>query len=210
MSTKNKKMLLGSVVVNVLGLVLIFIALPIEKLSVLWFAAFICGFISLVAGLYVSEKKKISYISFFISVAIMISFPLTYIVNIKIVDDKYKNIKVETLVIPSKFTPIQQGGIYDLSDDNAKESIVYFTDGHRKANLEAEKIMVSAITNSKHNRKIYYYDLSKMPTREVNFAKRQFASNGTPCVVRIKEGILAEEVNIRNIDRLRKFLKKNV
>ena len=58
MSTKNKKMLLGSVVVNVLGLVLIFIALPIEKLSVLWFAAFICGFISLVAGLYVSEKKK--------------------------------------------------------------------------------------------------------------------------------------------------------
>ena len=73
-----------------------------------------------------------------------------------------------------------------------------------------EKIMVSAITNSKHNRKIYYYDLSKMPTREVNFAKRQFASNGTPCVVRIKEGILAEEVNIRNIDRLRKFLKKNV
>lgn len=49
-----------------------------------------------------------------------------------------------------------------------------------------------------------------MPTREVNFAKRQFASNGTPCVVRIKEGILAEEVNIRNIDRLRKFLKKNV
>ena len=59
----------------------------------------------------------------------MISFPLTYIVNIKIVDDKYKNIKVETLVIPSKFTPIQQGGIYDLSDDNAKENIVYFTDG---------------------------------------------------------------------------------
>ena len=48
----------------------------------------------------------------------MISFPLTYIVNIKIVDDKYKNIKVETLVIPSKFTPIQQGGIYNLSDNN--------------------------------------------------------------------------------------------
>lgn len=210
MSTKNKKMLLGSVGVNVLGLVLIFIALPIEKLSVLWFAAFICGFISLVVGLYVSEKKKISYISFFISVAIMISFPLTYIVNIKITDEKYKNKKVETLTIPSEFTPIQQGAIYDMPDEKAEESVVYFTDGDRKANSEAEKVIISSIINSKNNKKIYYYDLSKMPTREVNYAKRQFASNGTPCVVRIKEGILAEEVNIRNIDRLRKFLKKNV
>lgn len=210
MSTKNKKMLLGSVVFNALGLVLIFIALPIEKLSVLWFAAFICGFISLVAGLYVSEKKKISYISFFISVAIMISFPLTYIVNIKIVDDKYKNIKVETLVIPSKFTPIQQGGIYDLSDDNAKESIVYFTDGDRKANLEAEKIMVSAITNSKHNRKIYYYDLSKMPTREVNYAKKHFVSDGNSCVIGIKKGVLAGKIGISNTNGLREFLKRNI
>ena len=117
---------------------------------------------------------------------------------------------METLVIPSKFTPIQQGGIYDLSDDNAKESIVYFTDGNKKANLEAEKIIISSIINSKNNKKIYYYDLSKMPTREVNYAKRQFTSSGTSCVVRIKEGILAEGVNIRNIDKLRKFLKKNV
>ena len=210
MRSKNMKLLVSGAVFNVLGLILICVALPIEKLSVLWGVSFICGFISLILVLYVCKKKKSAYIIFFISIVIMISFPLTYIVNIQIVDEKYRKQKVETLVIPSKFTPIQQGVIYDLSDDNAEESIVYFTDGDRKANLEAEKIMVSAITNSKHNRKIYYYDLSKMPTREVNFAKRQFASNGTPCVVRIKEGILAEEVNIRNIDRLRKFLKKNV
>ena len=114
------------------------------------------------------------------------------------------------LTIPSEFTSIQQGAIYDMSDEKAEESIVYFTDGDRKANSEAEKVIISSIINSKNNKKIYYYDLSKMPTREVNYAKRQFASNGTPCVVRIKEGILAEEVNIRNIDKLRKFLKKNV
>lgn len=35
MSTKNKKLLLSSVVFNILGLVLIFVALPIEKLSAL-------------------------------------------------------------------------------------------------------------------------------------------------------------------------------
>lgn len=210
MSTKNKKLLLSSVVFNVLGLVLIFVALPIEKLSALWFAVSFCGFISLIVGLYVSEKKKVSYISLIISIALIISFPLTYIINTKIAYEKYKNKKVEMLTIPSEFTPIQQGAIYDMSDEKAEESIVYFTDGDRKANSEAEKVIISSIINSKNNKKIYYYDLSKMPTREVNYAKRQFASNGTPCVVRIKEGILAEEVNIRNIDKLRKFLKKNV
>ena len=171
MRSKNMKLLVSGAVFNVLGLILICIALPIEKLSVLWGVSFICGFISLILVLYVCKKKKSAYIIFFISIVIMISFPLTYIVNIQIVDEKYKNQKVETLVIPSKFTPIQQGVIYDLSDDNAEESIVYFTDGDRKANLEAEKIMVSAIINSKYNRKIYYYDLSKMPTREVNYVK---------------------------------------
>lgn len=135
---------------------------------------------------------------------------MTYIVNIKITDEKYKNKKVETLTIPSEFTPIKQEAIYDMSDEKAEESIVYFTDGDRKANSEAEKVIISSIINSKNNKKIYYYDLSKMPTREVNYAKRQFTSSGTSCVVRIKEGILAEGVNIRNIDKLRKFLKKNV
>lgn len=188
MRSKNMKLLVSGAVFNVLGLILICIALPIEKLSVLWGVSFICGFISLILVLYVCKKKKSAYIIFFISIVIMISFPLTYIVNIQIVDEKYKNQKVETLVIPSKFTPIQQGVIYDLSDDNAEESIVYFTDGDRKANLEAEKIMVSAIINSKYNRKIYYYDLSKMPTREVNYVKKHFVSDGKSCVVRIEEG----------------------
>ena len=32
---------------------------------------------------------------------------MTYIVNIKITDEKYKNKKVEMLTIPSEFTPIQ-------------------------------------------------------------------------------------------------------
>lgn len=210
MSTKNKKLLLSSVVFNILGLVLIFVALPIEKLSALWFEVSFCGFISLIVGLYVSEKKKVSYISLIISIALIISFPLTYIINTKIAYEKYKSKKVETLTIPSEFTPIKQEAIYDMSDEKAEESIVYFTDGDRKANSEAEKVIISSIINSKNNKKIYYYDLSKMPTREVNYAKRQFVSSGTSCVVRIKEGILAEEVNIRNIDKLRKFLKKNV
>ena len=88
MSTKNKKLLLSSVVFNVLGLVLIFVALPIEKLSALWFAVSFCGFISLIVGLYVSEKKKVSYISLIISIALIISFPLTYIINTKIAYEK--------------------------------------------------------------------------------------------------------------------------
>lgn len=210
MSTKNKKLLLSSVVFNILGLVLIFVALPIEKLSALWFAVSFCGFISLIVGLYVSEKKKVSYISLIISIALIISFPLTYIINTKIAYEKYKSKKVETLTIPSEFTTIKQEAIYDMSDEKAEESIVYFTDGDKKANLEAEKVIISSIINSKNNKKIYYYDLSKMPTREVNYAKRQFVSSGTSCVVRIKEGILAEGVNIRNVDKLRKFLKKNM
>ncbi len=210
MRSKNMKLLVSGAVFNVLGLILICIALPIEKLSVLWGVSFICGFISLILVLYVCKKKKSAYIIFFISIVIMISFPLTYIVNIKNVDKKYKNQKVETLVIPSKFTPIQQGVIYDLSDDNAEESIVYFTDGDRKANLEAEKIMVSAIINSKYNRKIYYYDLSKMPTREVNYVKKHFVSDGKSCVVRIEEGVLAEEINVKNTKSLHKFLKRNM
>ena len=210
MRSKNMKLLVSGAVFNVLGLILICIALPIEKLSVLWGVSFICGFISLILVLYVCKKKKSAYIIFFISIVIMISFPLTYIVNIQIVDEKYKNQKVETLVIPSKFTPIQQGVIYDLSDDNAEESIVYFTDGDRKANLEAEKIMVSAIINSKYNRKIYYYDLSKMPTREVNYVKKHFVSDGKSCVVRIEEGVLAEEINVKNTKSLHKFLKRNM
>ena len=210
MRSKNMKLLVSGAVFNVLGLILICIALPIEKLSVLWGVSFICGFISLILVLYVCKKKKSAYIIFFISIVIMISFPLTYIVNIKNVDKKYKNQKVETLVIPSKFTPIQQGVIYDLSDDNAEESIVYFTDGDRKANLEAGKIMVSAIINSKYNRKIYYYDLSKMPTREVNYVKKHFVSDGKSCVVRIEEGVLAEEINVKNTKSLHKFLKRNM
>lgn len=210
MRSKNMKLLVSGAVFNVLGLILICIALPIEKLSVLWGVSFICGFISLILVLYVCKKKKSAYIIFFISIVIMISFPLTYIVNIKNVDKKYKNQKVETLVIPSKFTPIQQGVIYDLSDDNAEESIVYFTDGDRKANLEVEKIMVSAIINSKYNRKIYYYDLSKMPTREVNYVKKHFVSDGKSCVVRIEEGVLAEEINVKNTKSLHKFLKRNM
>ena len=210
MRSKNMKLLVSGAVFNVLGLILICIALPIEKLSVLWGVSFICGFISLILVLYVCKKKKSAYIIFFISIVIMISFPLTYIVNIKNVDKKYKNQKVETLVIPSKFTPIQQGVIYDLSDDNAEESIVYFTDGDRKANLEAEKIMVSAIINSKYNRKIYYYDLSKMPTREVNYVKKHFVLDGKSCVVRIEEGVLAEEINVKNTKSLHKFLKRNM
>ena len=210
MRSKNMKLLVSGAVFNVLGLILICIALPIEKLSVLWGVSFICGFISLILVLYVCKKKKSAYIIFFISIVIMISFPLTYIVNIQIVDEKYKNQKVETLVIPSKFTPIQQGVIYDLSDDNAEESIVYFTDGDRKANLEAEKIMVSAIINSKYNRKIYYYDLSKMPTREVNYVKKHFVSDGKSCVVRIEEGVLAEEINVKNTKSLHKFLERNM
>lgn len=139
MSTKSKKLLLSSVVFNVLGLVLIFVALPIEKLSALWFAVSFCGFISLIVGLYVSEKKKVSYISLIISIALIISFPLTYIINTKIAYEKYKNKKVETLTIPSEFTPIKQEAIYDMSDEKAEESIVYFTDGDKKANSEAEK-----------------------------------------------------------------------
>lgn len=210
MRSKNMKLLVSGAVFNVLGLILICIALPIEKLSVLWGVSFICGFISLILVLYVCKKKKSAYIIFFISIVIMISFPLTYIVNIQIVDEKYKNQKVETLVIPSKFTPIQQGVIYDLSDDNAEESIVYFTDGDRKANLEAEKIMVSAIINSKYNRKIYYYDLSKMPTREVNYVKKHFVSDGKSCVVRIEEGVLAEEINVKSTKSLHKFLERNM
>lgn len=210
MRSKNMKLLVSGAVFNVLGLILICIALPIEKLSVLWGVSFICGFISLILVLYVCKKKKSAYIIFFISIVIMISFPLTYIVNIKNVDKKYKNQKVETLVIPSKFTPIQQGVIYDLSDDNAEESIVYFTDGDRKANLEAEKIMVSAIINSKYNRKIYYYDLSKMPTREVNYVKKHFVSDGKSCVVRIEEGVLAEEINVKSTKSLHKFLERNM
>ena len=210
MRSKNMKLLVSGAVFNVLGLILICIALPIEKLSVLWGVSFICGFISLILVLYVCKKKKSAYIIFFISIVIMISFPLTYIVNIQIVDEKYKNQKVETLVIPSKFTPIQQGVIYDLSDDNAEESIVYFTDGDRKANLEAEKIMVSAIINSKYNRKIYYYDLSKLPTREVNYVKKHFVSDGKSCVVRIEEGVLAEEINVKSTKSLHKFLERNM
>ena len=210
MRSKNMKLLVSGAVFNVLGLILICIALPIEKLSVLWGVSFICGFISLILVLYVCKKKKSAYIIFFISIVIMISFPLTYIVNIQIVDEKYKNQKVETLVIPSKFTPIQQGVIYDLSDYNAEESIVYFTDGDRKANLEAEKIMVSAIINSKYNRKIYYYDLSKMPTREVNYVKKHFVSDGKSCVVRIEEGVLAEEINVKSTKSLHKFLERNM
>lgn len=210
MRSKNMKLLVSGAVFNVLGLILICIALPIEKLSVLWGVSFICGFISLILVLYVCKKKKSACIIFFISIVIMISFPLTYIVNIQIVDEKYKNQKVETLVIPSKFTPIQQGVIYDLSDDNAEESIVYFTDGDRKANLEAEKIMVSAIINSKYNRKIYYYDLSKMPTREVNYVKKHFVSDGKSCVVRIEEGVLAEEINVKSTKSLHKFLERNM
>lgn len=73
---------------------------------------------------------------------------MTYIVNIKITDEKYKNKKVEMLTIPSEFTPIQQGAIYDMSDEKAEESIVYFTDGDRKANSEVEKIIISAIVNT--------------------------------------------------------------
>ena len=114
MRSKNMKLLVSGAVFNVLGLILICIALPIEKLSVLWGVSFICGFISLILVLYVCKKKKSVYIIFFISIVIMISFSLTYIVNIQIVDEKYKNQKVETLVIPSKFIPIQQGVIYDL------------------------------------------------------------------------------------------------
>lgn len=210
MRSKNMKLLVSGAVFNVLGLILICVALPIEKLSVLWGVSFICGFISLILVLYVCKKKKSAYIIFFISIVIMISFPLTYIVNIQIVDEKYRKQKVETLVIPSKFTPIQQGVIYDLSDDNAEESIVYFTDGDRKANLEAEKIMVSAIINSKYNRKIYYYDLSKMPTREVNYVKKHFVSDGKSCVVRIEEGVLAEEINVKSTKSLHKFLERNM
>lgn len=135
---------------------------------------------------------------------------MTYIVNIKITDEKYKNKKVEMLTIPGEFTPIKQEAIYDMSDEKAEESIMYFTDGDRKANSEVEKIIISAIVNSKYNKRIYYYDLSKMPTREVNYVKKHFVPDGDSCVVRIKNGVLAGKIGISDINGLSEFLKRNV
>ena len=103
------KFLIGSIVLNILGLVLIFLALPIEKLSVLWFISFLCDLAAFIVGLYVSEKKILTYLSLLIAVVVMIAFPLTEHINTEMVEKKYKNQKVETLVIPSEFTPVKKG-----------------------------------------------------------------------------------------------------
>lgn len=52
------------------------------------------------------------------------------------------------MIIPSGFTPIKKEGIYDLTDDDSKSNVIYFTDRDRKANSEAEKIIISAIVNT--------------------------------------------------------------
>lgn len=211
MCNKNMKFLIGSIVLNILGLVLIFLALPIEKLSVLWFISFLCGLAAFIVGLYVSEKKILTYLSLLIAVVVMIAFPLTEHINMEMVEKKYKNQKVETLVIPSEFTPVKKAHIYDLvNTTDSKYVLVYFTNGDKKVNLKAEKIIISALANNKNNKRIYYYDISRMPTREVSYVKRHFVPEGNSYVAKIKKGVLAGRVNVKKLKELREFLKRNL
>ena len=205
MCNKNMKFLIGSIVLNILGLVLIFLALPIEKLSVLWFISFLCGLAAFIVGLYVSEKKILTYLSLLIAVVVMIAFPLIEHINTEMVEKKYKNQKVETLVIPSEFTPVKKGHIYDLvNTTDSKYVLVYFTNGDKKVNSKAEKIIISALANSKN------YDISRMPTREVSYVKRHFVPEGNSYVAKIKKGVLAGRVSVKNLKELREFLKRNL
>ena len=83
----------------------------------------------------------------------MIAFPLIEHINTEMVEKKYKNQKVETLVIPSEFTPVKKGHIYDLvNTTDSKYVLVYFTNGDKKVNSKAEKIIISALANSKNNK----------------------------------------------------------
>ena len=211
MNNKTSFLVGSSITLNILALILVFFALPIEKLSVLWFGVFICGVMAFIVALYTCKKKSLlTYINLVVAFAIIISFPLTYTLNRNFIVKKYKAQKTETVIIPSEFTPIKKEGIYDLTDDDSKSNIIYFTDGDRKANSEAEKIIISAIVNSKYNKRIYYYDLSKMPTREVNYVEKHFVPDGNSCVVRIKNGVLAGKIDISDINGLSEFLKRNV
>ena len=121
------------------------------------------------------------------------------------------DLKVETLVIPSEFTPVKKGHIYDLvNTTDSKYVLVYFTNGDKKVNSKAEKIIISALANSKNNKRIYYYDISRMPTREVSYVKRHFVPEGNSCVAKIKKGVLAGRVSVKNLKELREFLKRNL
>ena len=138
MNNKTSFLVGSSITLNILALILVFFALPIEKLSVLWFGVFICGVMAFIVALYTCKKKSLlTYINLVVAFAIIISFPLTYTLNRNFIVKKYKAQKTETVIIPSEFTPIKKEGIYDLTDDDSKSNIIYFTDGDRKANSEA-------------------------------------------------------------------------
>lgn len=108
----------------------------------MWGYGFYC------CSIHVQKKSLLTYINLIVAFVIIISFPLTYTLNRNFIVKKYKAQKTETVIIPSGFTPIKKEGIYDLTDDDSKSNVIYFTDRDRKANSEAEKIIISAIVNT--------------------------------------------------------------
>lgn len=58
MNNKASFLVGSSITLNILALILVFFALPIEKLSVLWFGVLICGVMAFIVALYTCKKNR--------------------------------------------------------------------------------------------------------------------------------------------------------
>ena len=85
-----------------------------------------------------------------------------------------------------------------------------FVTGFLQINTYLVYEIISALANSKNNKRIYYYDISRMPTREVSYVKRHFVPERNSYVAKIKKGVLAGRISIKNLKELREFLKQNL
>lgn len=136
-----------------------------------------------------------------------ISFPLTYHIDKFVSDRQAKNCKcVETLIIPSEFTPIKKGKIYDFTEEGKDEVIIFFARENRKSKeLEDEIIKV---TKRQRGLRIYYYNMDKMQEREAGAAKRFLTYGKEPMLAKISEGEVVEKVTDKDIRKIKKMLEK--
>lgn len=207
MNGKRKIYFIVECIAILIGVLSFLGALPIKKIEFPMAFGSLLRNCSIFVSVSFEERRHFKSICFIIGVFLFISFPLTYHIDKFVSDRQAKNCKcVETLIIPSEFTPIKKGKIYDFTEEGKDEVIIFFARENRKSKeLEDEIIKV---TKRQRGLRIYYYNMDKMPEREAGAAKRFLTYGKEPMLAKISEGEVVEKVTDKDIRKIKKMLEK--
>lgn len=207
MKEKRKICLPVECIMMFIGILSFFKALPINKLSILWLLVVFCGAVLIFISVSFEKNRYLKNICFIVGFFLFISFPLTYHIDKFVNERKANNSKyVETLIIPSEFTPIKKGKIYDFMEESKEDSIIFFTRENKKSK-EFENLIIK-VKKRQNDVRVYYYNMDKMPEREV-LVTRKFLTHGKePILVKISEGEVIEKITYSDSDKIKNILKE--